>query len=303
MRGIYGGPVWSPMCVAWAAMNAAVEQTWSRLRALDMSRPLAEGLASSLEGVLFYAVRQIRNIPRTPAPVALHEYRKSIRRARALLELVRGELKPEDYREFSGRLRRAVVETSALRDVDALAARIAELDIRSADTLGERLRSQQDERRTLDTLELESAWLGPVCDRFREALPVLSRRSLEAALRASFKRTREARALAEGLDDDASLHRWRKRVKELRYQLELFGARETPEYRELSELSEALGEVTDLVVLRSRVATGDARPSRSGKKLGRTLARKAKRRRRRALRGSKPFFSMRAKSFVHRIIR
>jgi CHAD domain-containing protein len=289
------------MCWYLAAMSVATQQCRGRLKALDSERPLAEALASSLEGVLRYALRKVREIPRTPAAVALHEYRKSVRRARAVLELVRSALKPEDYRELSGRLRCAVGDTSALRDVDALATRVAELDLAGGPSLERGLRAQQDERRTLDVLQLESGWLGPVCDRFRVALPRLSESKLHAALRDSFKRTREARSCALDSEKDDSLHRWRKRVKELRYQLELFDAHSTPEYRRLSQLSEELGEVTDLAVLRARIS-GEGSRSRAGKKLSRRLARKAERRKRRALRRSKSLFSLRPKSFVRRVV-
>src|SRR5690606_6061324 len=48
------------------------------------------------------------------------EYRKSIRRARAVVRLVRPLLEARRYRELDGALRRAVLDTSSLRDAEVL---------------------------------------------------------------------------------------------------------------------------------------------------------------------------------------
>lgn len=269
-----------------------------RLRTLDPSRPATEGLIAAFDGVLFHAVRQVCEVPRTPPKVALHEYRKSIRRARSLLKLVEIHLDGSAYAELSERMRRAVRETSELRDVDVLAngaTRLLEAEGRG--TLVHLLRTQQDTRRTIDTLQGELGWLGPVRGLFADHLPDLSWEDLHTALKASLRKARNARRRVRKKGDTASVHAWRKRVKELRYQLELFGD-DTREYRRLSKLAEELGTITDLVALKAQVRRHRDRLPARGKKFARDLDRKVNRRMQRALRRSRRIFKNPSKALA-----
>ncbi len=78
-----------------------------------------------------------------------------------------------------------------------------------------------------------------------------------------WRRMRRAlkRAAATGLDAD--FHEWRKRVKELRYQVELLASTGSAELKSrekaLSDLAQELGRVTDLIVLRSALASRQER--------------------------------------------
>ncbi len=261
-----------------------------RLQALDPQRSAAEGVVEALDAVLLHAARQVWEVPRTSPKVALHEYRKSIRRARSVLKLVEEHLDEACYAEISGRMRRAVRETSALRDVDVLANEAACLPAEQGQgTLLNLLRTEQDPRRTVDTLQAELRWLGPVRELFAEHLIDLSWSDLEAALEASVLKARRARRRVRKKGNAASVHAWRKRVKELRYQLELFGA-ETRRYRKLSKLAEELGTITDLVALKAQVRRHHKRLPSRGKKFARNLDRRVDERVQRALRHSKRLF-------------
>ncbi len=87
--------------------------------------------------------------------------------------------------------------------------------------------------------------------------PHFSAQDLERGLMRSRRRERRALARARETGRDADLHDWRKRVKELRYQLELFastGSRELKKREKaLGQLAQDLGNVTDLIVLRSEI--------------------------------------------------
>jgi CHAD domain-containing protein len=96
----------------------------------------------------------------------------------------------------------------------------------------------------------------------------LGDKQLRKALATSYRRVRAT--AREALDDpshEETFHDLRKRLKELRYQVELLRPRSvSPEpLASLADLAEALGEVTDLFVLRGyirthRQALGPCRP-------------------------------------------
>jgi CHAD domain-containing protein len=77
---------------------------------------------------------------------------------------------------------------------------------------------------------------------------------LERGLARSERRVRRALARALETQTEEDFHEWRKRVKELRYQIELLAAGSGKELKarekELGNLAEELGQVTDVIVLR-----------------------------------------------------
>jgi CHAD domain-containing protein len=83
--------------------------------------------------------------------------------------------------------------------------------------------------------------------------PAFSAHDLEVGLARSRRRERQALERARQSGDDTDLHDWRKRVKELRYQIELLattGSRELKKREKaLGELAQKLGDTTDLIVL------------------------------------------------------
>jgi CHAD domain-containing protein len=87
-------------------------------------------------------------------------------------------------------------------------------------------------------------------------------RVLAAGLRRSYRRGRKRLAAVRKRRSDERLHDWRKRAKDLWYQLELLEARADEEAAELAEraheLSSLLGDDHDLVLLR---AAAIARPA------------------------------------------
>jgi CHAD domain-containing protein len=80
-----------------------------------------------------------------------------------------------------------------------------------------------------------------------------SAKDLERGLARSRRRERRALEQARETGSDEDLHEWRKRIKELRYQVELFastGSRELKKREKaLGELAQRLGDVTDAIVL------------------------------------------------------
>jgi CHAD domain-containing protein len=209
---------------------------------------------------------------------AAHQSRKSIKRVRALLRLVRGEL-PDRIFEF---------ENGSLRDTAHLVARIRSaqgvLDAATtiqdlyADLLAEgtfsELLSRLSRRRDLIELEavedpnligrvvrsLERAYhrygSWPTDSEAREVYGLGIRDSFEAlspGLSSTYGRGRKKMVIAYQRDAPGAFHEWRKRVKDMRHQME-FLAPLWPEVvvgtaMTLDRLGEVLGEDNDLADL------------------------------------------------------
>lgn len=230
---------------------------------LDPSSPLAEGLAHALERILGYAAASAKRVETEPKK-AVHEFRKSIRRARALVKLSGSFVGKAARKELDAVLKGAVTPTSLLRDIDVLLGHVAGLKDASPEIregLGAKLCAEREARDLPPAGVVLGESLEAVAslgERFAAALPEeLAQRKLKKALRRSYKAARHALAEARGGagNRDIAVHRFRKRVKELRYQLELLRGMVVDEgaLRRLADLAEALGSVTDLLVMREYV--------------------------------------------------
>ncbi len=227
---------------------------------LDQRLPLRQGLAAALAGVVAYAEAMAQHCEEGPVQ-AVHEYRKAVRRSRAVVRLARPLLAPADFRALTRDLRLALRATSPLRDGAVLLATLDALTVSprlvpARDALRRALEGDHPaEQDSKVELRRSAALLRGLPERFEAALPAdVSWREVESALARSYRRVRAARRTARRSRDDADVHAFRKRVKELRYQLELLDAatRARPRrvHRALAALAEGLGEVTDLTLLR-----------------------------------------------------
>lgn len=265
-----------------------------RLWSLRPGGPWDAGLLEAFDRVIALALAQVERAAKDPEK-AIHEYRKSIRRARAVVRLVRGPLATQ-FAGLDGTLREAVLATSGLRDVDVLRGLVAGLlepppppgpcavvvageaaaqgtDVATATAtvvvaprptldaaarpalerldalLAERQAAQQGGS-VQDALRRGAELVLPLLARFARVLPSLLAADLREGFAGSYRRARRAREEAARTRDDDAVHAWRKRVKELRYQLELDPtADEAPERACWADLAERLGAITDQVVL------------------------------------------------------
>ncbi len=239
---------------------------------LDRARPLSDGVVLALARVLAYAEGWTRDAAREPVK-AVHEVRKSIRRARAAVRLARPCMGPRRFKALDQSLRQAVLETSSLRDAEVITDTVEELaahDPTIADVaaalrahLGSAQASATEAELTAGVLGRSAACLVGAPERFADALRDKKGRTAldepgaaDRLLRESFKHVRATYRAALLERTDEAIHDWRKRVKELRYQLELL---ELPpasgDSREeaLGDQAKTLGWITDLLVLRVRV--------------------------------------------------
>ena len=250
---------------------------------LRRSVPLRDALLAAFSGVLLAARRFAAGASAEPQR-AVHDFRKSIRRARSVVALLRPALGRTAARGLTEELRRAFRETGDLRDGDVLTATLAGL-------------SGEDPELFVEAAEI-AARLGAKPLKagpdsvLKKAIPILRR--LPAALEVTLPREYSTPDLEEGVArgyqraqrawveacksrTDEDFHEWRKRVKELRYQLELLASTGSPSLKTrekpLGAFARELGEVTDLSMLCCEI---EALEEPAGPRVGERLLERAR---------------------------
>lgn len=286
--------------------------------ALDGDRPLGEGIAGSMKDILHYTTGMAARAERDPAQ-AVHEWRKSLRRARALLRLVRGDLQEGDHDRIGAALRNAQQATSTLRDADALRPVIRALmnqdqvqpaQRRVLDRLERGLGGRGNggqARRTTGVLAAHVGRIDAALGRFERGLPAaLDWDDLRKGLKESYARARRALRRLRKDDADERFHDLRKAVKVLHYQAELLASTGHPRAQKLrkrlSDLAEAQGEVTDLMVLRAHLSGASAEQATGVAEVEALIDREIADRRKPALRQARKLLSDRPADFARRLV-
>lgn len=338
---------------------ARARRARERQFALLPGERLSEGLTRMALGQLDLAIEMLADEGASVQPErAVHETRKSIKRLRALIGLLRDELGEQDTHGENAILKASAARLARARDTEVMLNTLDALVRRHPKKLGrrasvaklrERLLEERNEAVELVLSDGEAraevltdlraartrvaAWQLPDRDDIRLVEP-----SLRDLYRDGRRRARRA---DDGSADGArAMHRWRKRVKDLRYAAEILdrpealgagsaarngsaGAakrsrkrarkRSTGDYiarlaHWADELGELLGEEHDLAMLAARVradgaggATKTATPRATRKLLLRLIARRRERLRRRALRAGRRLYRRRPKKFIGRV--
>lgn len=237
--------------------------TWQ----LDAKETLAKGFARLMRAAVENAVREFS---RTGDELddGVHEGRKWLKKARALLKLCRSAMDKEQYRVWNRKLRDAGRAVSAVRDDAALCETAARLLARddlspTARRTLEALRDgiaadDRDEARKCAALAVRRLKRLLSETDFSLRIPAGKEEGvLKRGLKRSLKGAQEAcRATLDG-GDAAAAHEWRKCAKDLRYQMEmLVGCWPGPLAalaEELHRLTDLLGRAHDLSFLESMV--------------------------------------------------
>ena len=245
------------------APSRLVKKTRRRVSRRRLRAPrglsLREAVLSAFTAIIATARGTVRHVALSPEE-ALHDFRKSVRRARALVSLLRPALGRIAASGITGELRAAFQATGALRDADILIATLR--SVASEDPsrpIVERALAQEQSRdggRAAEALAAGSRVLRPLPEVLRVTLPQsFSMDDLARGLARSCRRVRATLERAAETGASAEFHEWRKRVKELRYQVELLassgGAALKRREKALAALAEDLGKVTDLIVLQT----------------------------------------------------
>src|SRR4030095_9574988 len=127
---------------------------------------------------------------------------------------------------ISHKLRKAFARAGAFRDADVLLETLGQ--VAADDPARSEIEETLERERTRDGTEAERALdegsriLRPLADSLRVVLPEsFSMEDLDRGLTRSARRVQDTLERAAESHTDADFHEWRKRVKELRYQVEM----------------------------------------------------------------------------------
>ena len=322
---------------------ARVESARERQFALLPEEPLTEGFRRMAIGQLDLAIDLLAGTGGTlAAATSVHETRKALKRLRALLGLLRAELGERQFAQEDAVLREAGLRLAGARDADVLVATLEELVRANPGKLAGRrgiskLQWQLAEERDRATESVrDDAWArAQVVGELRalrvrvEAWSLPHRDGIDSVkdgLERIYRqgRRRRRRAAHGGRANTRAMHRWRKRVKDLRYAAGMLDRRDPqggrrvasvapPGHirrvaRQADELGELLGEEHDLALLQARLrATGkrgsEPRLKVSGgtrKALLKLIARRRRHLRSTALKQGKRLYEPKPGPFVRR---
>jgi CHAD domain-containing protein len=228
----------------------------SRAFRLKPGEPVPEGIARIARGRIDHASDALTEA----SEEGVHDARKDMKKLRALLRLVRGEIGEKVFRRESACFRDAARELSGVRDADVMLATLADLEERyGADTGAIRQGLEAHRLRTAGGGRKQAAKIATAMldeARGRVADWPLERdgfEALEDGLRRTYRRGRRDWLAAESDPSTENLHEWRKRAKDLWYHCLILQESWKPVMRALAdeahELSDRLGDDHDLAVL------------------------------------------------------
>ena len=238
----------------------------SRSYRLARNEPPNEGLRRVARGRVERALERLRRESAEDPAEAVHGARKDLKKLRALIKLVRDQLGGSIYR-LENRFYRDVGRSLA-GSRDATATRDALVALRERYELGARFAGferelqartgEADSHALVEAATALEAGLGRI-DRW----PVRGRdwAVFESGLRRTYRRALKRFAEASDEPSDEGLHEWRKRVKDLWYEVRILENSDPKRMSDLADdlhdLSDHLGDDHDLVMLRER-AEGSA---------------------------------------------
>lgn len=195
---------------------------------------------------------------------AVHEYRKALRRARAVLSLTARALPRSERRALLRALREARRALSAARDHAVVPDTISAVELDEVDRataasiLGATAEAAPPTAEIKQLLAEGAARAAAQVEALEAALPqTLDWSVVERGLRDTYAAARSARKAAKR--SKRSFHTWRRRSKELTYQLELLagyaGSRLAELHRDIEHVTDTQGPAVDLLMLRELVRT------------------------------------------------
>lgn len=238
---------------------------------LPKRTPIREGLVVAFARVLRYANDMAQQADMYPE-TAVYEFRKSARRARAILKLLQPYIDREAYDELNGQLRLMGQSVSGLRDADVWLLTLQQLpqpesgeEQAQRDAIHLLILGQQQQLQRQETpaaLDIDLTTLAQLPELLAAHVPEhLDWKHLNAGIIRTFKRARRDMYVSLN-EDDETIHDWRKRIKALRYQLEMLSSLSKHEELVrarilLARLAQHLGQVTDKMVLRDFIVALD----------------------------------------------
>lgn len=190
----------------------------------------------------------------------VHSYRKALRRARAIVKLVRGELRNHDRKDVLRALRDARRAVGSARDAAVFKSVFGSLE--HAGALLDAAASAITDTETKQLLAEGAARTQAQVELLDTLLPAnIGWCSLVDGVRETYREARRARRAAR--HSRSAFHRWRRRSKELAIELDVLATIGAPGVERLREeivaATEQFGEIVDLLMARDFIRVhGDA---------------------------------------------
>lgn len=198
---------------------------------------------------------------------AVHSARKALKKERSLLRLIRGAVPSSERNRANAALRDAARGLSSARDADVMVQALDEVERRFAGQLPRTTFSAvRDQLELASRSERASAVGSAASAAVKEFASVQARidgwtlerggwRAIDPGLTWTYRRGRKAHREAQSEPSLENLHDWRKRVKDLWYQLQLLapvcGPAVRGQAKDAHRLADLLGDDHDLGVLRA----------------------------------------------------
>ncbi len=299
----------------------------NRRPALLPGEPFAEGLRRVILGQLDLAMELLDGYPAESGEHTVHEVRKALKRLRALLVLLRGELGAKRCSREDAALRDCGRRLAGARDAEVMLGTLDSLVRRDPSHLGRSAAVRALRAQLL--AERDTAAAHAIHDPRVRDEAIVELRAVRARVARWELRERGFRLLAPGLEgiytrgrrrmrvarrrpSVEALHVWRKRVKELRYAAETLdrGGKSYKPVRRVARradrLGEMLGEEHDLALLEARVRERSrtfAGARKARKRLLALIASRRRKLRKRALREGERLYRRPPRRFVRRLKR
>jgi CHAD domain-containing protein len=229
----------------------------------DPGQPVPDEVRRVACGRIDHAIDELRGSSDSSREEAVHEARKDMKKLRALVRLVRGELGDRVYRSENACFRDTARELAGVRDADVMLATLSDLEQRYGELPGagrrlrpalvaHRFRTSAGSLKPGSKAAVET--LNEARDRVADwPLETDGFEAFEEGLGRIYRQGRRDFRTARKLPSAEHMHEWRKRAKDLWYHVSLLQQIWKPVMSSLSdeahELSDRLGDDHDLAVL------------------------------------------------------
>ena len=248
----------------------------TRAYSLELGEPVPNEIARIARGRIDDALDELSGATESSPEDAVHGARKDMKKLRALLRLVRGEIGEKVYRREMATFRDAGRELSGVRDADVMLATLESLELPASD--GGPLRQALEAHKLQTSAGARGQAAAAATELLTEARGRVADWPLEGegfevfedGLRRMYRQGRSRFRAARKDPTAERLHEWRKRSKDLWYHCTILEESWQPVMKALGdeahELSNRLGDDHDLAVLVALVARprGRRRPGSAG---------------------------------------
>lgn len=284
---------------------------------LKLREPLSEGLKRVFCEQIDSALHCCQN-PAKQRGVTVHEVRKHLKKLRAAMRFAIGAVGKNSHAEEDDCVRKIGKLVSDLRDAQVRLQTFIKLRDKAVKKSTRQLFPRTEELLVLERESFSAAFAGWQ----KEAIPQLERvkvrlmawpldcltwKQISNAVCRIYRRGQ--RALAKAIDDPEpeNLHAWRKRVKDVWYQLRILQPLNRTVLEEMARDAEVLGEMLgsehdlDFLLARLERECGDAAFADELSQLQKVIGKRCKRLRRDALELGRRFYAEPSKAFAKRI--